>query len=96
VAWNGTLTGMAYLSVNGMRSHRYPLAGCGSCDQSPLGRVTRAVRQSLGLDVESAAFGGSVVAAGLGGVAIGGLAGWWLGRTFGRVGLAANRRRRAR
>ena len=78
---------MAYTMVNGMRSNRYPLAsadcGCG-------GRSS-----GMGLDIESAAFGGTVVAAS-GGLLFGLLTGWWLGKTFGqsRAAVLANRRRR--
>jgi len=50
----------------------------------------------MGLDIESAAFGGSLVAAGGGGLLLGLLTGYWLGKTFGqsRAAVFANRRRR--
>ena len=88
---------MAFTMINGMRSHRYPLAaadcGCGSLGRTP----ARLPASGMGLDVESAAFGGSVVAAAGGGLLIGLFTGWWLGKTFGRSSaVLVNRRRRAR
>lgn len=88
---------MAFTMINGMRSHRYPLAaadcGCGSLGRTP----ERLPVSGLGLDIESAAFGGSVVAAAGGGLVLGLLTGWWLGKTFGRSSaVLANRRRRMR
>lgn len=84
---------MAYTMVNGMRSNRYPLAsadcGCG-------GTCGCGGASGMGLDIESAAFGGSLVAAGGGGLLLGLLTGYWLGKTFGqsRAAVLANRRRR--
>lgn len=88
---------MAFTMINGMRSQRYPLAstdcGCGSLGRSP----ARQSVSGLGLDIESAAFGGTVVAAAGGGLLIGLVTGWWLGKTFGRSpAVLANRRRRRR
>ena len=88
---------MAYTMINGMRSARYPLAaadcGCGS-----LGRTSPPMLASsgMGLDIESAAFGGTVVGAAGGGLMIGLLTGWWLGKTFGRTPRIVSNRRRKR
>jgi len=88
---------MAYTMINGMRSARYPLAaadcGCGS-----LGRTSPPTLpvSGMGLDIESAAFGGTIVAAAGGGLAMGMLVGWWLGKTFGRTPRIVSNRRRKR
>lgn len=82
--------GMTYTSINGMRSQRYPLAAADGCGCGSLGRT------GLGLNVESALFGGTIVGVAGGSLLVGLAAGWWLGKSFGKRAVASNRRRRRR